>query len=179
MLDEEKDINFVSWAELGDIITGRPNLGQMVPVAVYRALQYSIRHVLSEEFDKEFANRILFKAGKLVGEKFCQDLLDVNLPLTEFFTQLQNVLVEQKMGILRIEKVDMEKMEFLLTIAEDLDCSGLPFKDSVVCNFDEGFLAGILKVYMGKNFDVKEIDCWGTGDRVCRFLVNNPNNFIN
>jgi hypothetical protein len=85
VLDEEKDINFVSWAELGDIITGRPNLGQMVPVAVYRALQYSIRHVLSEEFDKEFANRILFKAGKLVGEKFCQDLLDVFLPSCRMF----------------------------------------------------------------------------------------------
>lgn len=65
-------------------------------------------------------------------------------------------------------------MEFVLTVAEDLDCSGLPFVDQAVCTYDEGFITGILKVYTGKEFTVKEIDCWGTGDRVCRFLVNCP-----
>jgi hypothetical protein len=164
----------VSWDELGDIELGRPNIGQMVPVSVYRSLQYSMRHVLATEFDSEFADNILFKAGKLVGEKLCRELLDVNLNLSEFFSQLKEVLLEQKIGILRIEKVDLESMEFLLTVAEDLDCSGLPFVGREVCNYDEGFIAGIMKVYTGKEFSVKEIDCWGTGDRVCRFRVNQP-----
>ena len=161
----------VSWDELGDIELGRPNLGQMVPVSVYRLLQNSVRHVLATEFNIEFADTILYKAGKLVGEKFSRDLLDVTLDLPEFFSELKRALLEQKIGILRIEKVDIENMEFLLTVAEDLDCSGLPFVDMVVCNFDEGFIAGIMKVYTGKEFTVKEIDCWGTGDRVCRFLI--------
>ena len=34
-----------SWDELGDIKVGRPNLGDMVSVLNYRALQYSIWHV--------------------------------------------------------------------------------------------------------------------------------------
>lgn len=167
-----KNNDSVSWEELGNIETGRPNLGQMVSVSVYRLLQNSMRHVLATEFDNEFADTILYKAGKLVGEKFSRDFLNVTLDLPEFFSELKNVLLEQKIGILRIEKVDVANMEFLLTVAEDLDCSGLPFIDKAVCNYDEGFIAGIMQVYTGKEFTVKEIDCWGTGDRVCRFLIN-------
>ena len=169
----EKNEEF-SWDELGDIELGRPNLGQLVPVSVYRLLQYSVRQVLTTEFDRDFANTILHKSGKLVGQKFCKDLLDTSLDLSEFMSDLKRVLIEQKIGILRIEKVDLETMEFVLSVAEDLDCSGLPFIDEAVCNFDEGFIAGIMKVYTGKEFTVKEVDCWGTGDRVCRFLINHP-----
>jgi len=174
MFDASGNKELVSWDELGDIEAGRPNLGQLVPVSIYRLLQYSVRHVLSTKFDRDFADKILFKAGKLVGEKFCKDFLNADLELPEFLSELKKVLIEQKIGILRIEKMDLENMEFILTVAEDLDCSGLPFADTTVCNFDEGFIAGILKVYTGKDFNVKEVDCWGTGDRVCRFLANNP-----
>ena len=174
MFEIDENNGQVSWDELGDIELGRPNIGQMVPVSVYRSLQYSMRHVLATEFDSDFADNILFKAGKLVGEKLCHELLDVNKDIPEFFSELKGVLFEQKIGILRIEKVDLGRMEFLLTVAEDLDCSGLPFIGREVCNYDEGFIAGIMRVYTGKEFDVKEIDCWGTGDRVCRFRVNQP-----
>jgi predicted hydrocarbon binding protein len=57
-------------------------------------------------------------------------------------------------------------------VSEDLDCSGLPVYGETVCDFDEGFIAGIFHVYTGKEFIVKEIDCWSTGDRTCRFTVN-------
>jgi predicted hydrocarbon binding protein len=41
--------------------------------------------------------------------------------------------------------------------------------DEAICTFDEGLIAGILERQLGVPFHVKEIDCWGTGDRVCRF----------
>lgn len=164
----------VAWDELGDIGTGRPNLGEMVPVQYYRLLQYSIRHVLEIEHGKDFADRILYESGRLVGEKFCKEKMNTDSNLMDFFTELKKKLIEEKIGILRVEKADTDKMEFTLTVAEDLDCSGLPVVDKVVCNYDEGFIAGIMKVYTGKNFNVKEVDCWGIGDRVCRFNVNNP-----
>ncbi|MEG0016657.1 MAG: 4-vinyl reductase, partial [Gordonibacter sp.] len=41
--------------------------------------------------------------------------------------------------------------------------------NEVVCTYDEGFLAGILNVYSGKTYRVREIDCWANGARVCRF----------
>jgi predicted hydrocarbon binding protein len=76
-----------------------------------------------------------------------------------------------KIGILRVEKADLERMEFVLTVDEDLDCSGLPFEGETVCDYDEGFIAGVLDTYTGKKFDVKEIDCWASGGRTCRFAV--------
>jgi len=60
----------------------------------------------------------------------------------------------------------------VLTVEEDLDCSGLPVTGDQVCNYDEGFLSCVLKEYMGKDYLVKEVDCWASGVRVCRFEAN-------
>ena len=38
-----------------------------------------------------------------------------------------------------------------------------------VCNYDEGFVAGILSLYSGKPYRAVEVDCLASGDRVCRF----------
>lgn len=123
------------------------------------------------ELGVEKANDIIIKAGKLAGAQFCENVLNKELDFNEFISQLQRVLREQAIGILRIEEADLEKLRLTLTVAEDLDCSGLPFTDEVVCQYDEGFIAGILNAYTGKAFHVKEIDCWASGDRVCRFAV--------
>ena len=94
----------------------------------------------------------------------------------EFIRKTQELLAELKIGILRIEESDVENMKFRLTVAEDLDCSGLPMSDETICTYDEGFLAGLLGEYTGMDFDVKEVDCWCSGDRVCRFEVKPADN---
>jgi hypothetical protein len=60
---------------------------------------------------------------------------------------LQNTLVALHIGILRIEAADFENLRFTLTVSEDLDCSGLPLHGQTVCDYDEGFIAGILQTY--------------------------------
>jgi predicted hydrocarbon binding protein len=157
--------------EIGDIATGRPNLGQYVPVSVYRLMQYTLRATLTREYGRERAGEILYKAGKQAGEKFCDEYLDTSLDLTSFITELKNTLLDMKIGILRVEELDSERMTFVLTVAEDLDCAGLPITGETVCNYDEGFLAGVMKVYTGQDFRVKEVDCWASGDTVCRFHI--------
>ena len=89
----------------------------------------------------------------------------------DFVAELQDRLKELKIGILRVEQADLDAMNFTLTVAEDLDCSGIPVCDEQICTYDEGFINGLLGEYSGKNFDVKEVDCWASGDRVCRFDV--------
>ena len=169
MFKEERDHNRFSWDDLGDPESGRPNLGLSVSVPVYRLLQYTLRDVLIARYSVKTANKIFIEAGRLAGKELCKNLLNLKLGFDEFIAQLQQVLKELKIGILRIEKMDLDKMEIILTVAEDLDCSGLPVSDETVCEYDEGFIAGILEVYTGKRFYVKEIDCWASGDRVCRF----------
>jgi predicted hydrocarbon binding protein len=58
-------------------------------------------------------------------------------------------------------------------VAEDLDCSGIPVCSEEICTYDEGFISGIMLEFTGKRFNVKEIDCWCSGGRVCRFNVSN------
>lgn len=157
------------WADLGDINLGRPNLGNSTHVAVYRLMQYSLRSVLNNQLGGQAAAELFYNAGFLAGREFCGNMLDTSLDFSEFVAQLQNTLKELNIGILRIEKTDLEKLELTLVVTEDLDCSGLPITDETVCYYDEGFIAGILNVYTGKTFQVKEIDCWSKGDRVCRF----------
>lgn len=159
------------WKDLGDIGEGRPNMGSVTDVGVYRLMQYTLKDVLTERYGATTADELMVAAGKLAGTEFCKNLLNTELDFGPFIAELQAKLKELCIGVLRIEKADMEKMEFTLTVSEDLDCSGLPVTGEVVCAYDEGFIAGILDSYTGMTFDVKEVDCWATGDRTCRFVA--------
>ena len=169
MFKEEREELKFNWSMIGNIGEGRPNLGSSMDVSVYRLMQFTLRDVLIKEFDTESADRIFFQAGQHAGREFCKELMTKNNDFNEFVVELQELLKKLKIGILRIEKADLEKMAFTLTVAEDLDCSGLPASGETICTYDEGFLSGLLSEYTGKKFRAKEVDCWCSGDRVCRF----------
>jgi predicted hydrocarbon binding protein len=157
------------WKNLGDIASGRPNLGVTTHVAVYRLMQYTMRDVLATRYGPETASEILREAGKLAGTEFCKNSINTNLDFNGFIADLQVQLRNLNVGILRVEKADLENLEVVMTVSEDLDCSGLPVFDETVCEYDEGFIAGVLQVYTGREFHVREVDCWASGERTCRF----------
>jgi predicted hydrocarbon binding protein len=132
-------------------------------------MQYTLRDVIATRFGVGTASELFIEAGRLAGTEFCRNLLDTSLDFNGFIAVLQEKLRELSVGILRIEKADLATLEIVLTVCEDLDCSGLPVADETVCEYDEGFIAGILQCYTGKEFMVKEVDCWATGERTCRF----------
>lgn len=171
MFKEEREDSMFDWGMLGDIREGRPNLGSMMDVAVYRLMQFTLRDVLIKNFDTQTADRMLFEAGELAGRELFKAMVTKGLGFDEFIKEIQEILEKLKIGILRVEKADTVKMTFTLTVAEDLDCSGLPVCDETICTYDEGFIGGLLLEYTGSRFDVKEVDCWCSGDRVCRFDV--------
>jgi uncharacterized protein len=166
-----QDNNF-NFSRIGDIGLGRPNLGPLTSVAVYRLMQYTMREVLERNFGLEQTRKIFVEAGRLAGNGFCKEFLDISLPLNQFVSQLHDQLIAQTIGVLRVEQADTEKLKFMVTVSEDLDCSGLPITGSTVCDYDEGFIEGIFNLYTGLEFSVKEIDCWSTGERTCRFTIN-------
>jgi len=157
------------WQRLGDIAEGRKTLGENMPVLAYRLFQYAIKDVLEADYSPDKAKEIFKKAGHAAGIEFAENNLHLEGDFDYFIVNLTEILKDLKMGYLHIEKSDMETMHFVLTVSEDLDCSGLPVTDDTVCDYDEGFLSGILEKYTGHPFDVKEIDCWASGDRTCRF----------
>jgi len=161
-----------SWTLLGDINAGRPNLGHSTRLEVYRLMQFTFRDILEQEFGADKTDEIFYKAGLLAGKEFFTHTLGKPADLNEFVGRLQQILVEMSIGILRIEQSDPEKGSFVMTVSEDLDCSGLPETGFGICTYDEGFIAGLMESFTGVPFDVREIDCWCTGDRTCRFAVN-------
>ena len=160
-----------NWSSLGDIALGRQTLGPELPVIVYRLLQYTLKSVLDRDFGREQACTILRRAGYLAGIAFAENVLDLTGDFDYFIAHLTDKLRELKIGFLYIEKADTDAMTFTLTVSEDLDCSGLPVTDETVCDYDEGFISGILETYTGRPFDVREVDCWASGDRTCRFCA--------
>ncbi|MBI4792638.1 MAG: 4-vinyl reductase [Deltaproteobacteria bacterium] len=160
-----------SWDLLGDIQKGRPNLGNHTRLEVYRLMQFAFRDVIERHVGTEKTDQIFYESGAMAGKELFANMLTPTHDLNDFVRQLQQVLKELAIGILRIEQADMEKGELVLTISEDLDCSGLPELDYEICTYDEGFISSLLESFSGIAFDVREIDCWCTGDRTCRFTA--------
>ena len=147
----------------------RGNLGDELPVLVYRMLEYALKDTLVEKYGREEQIELFRNAGRRAGDFFAKRMLNLNQPLDSFVSELQAKMQELKIGVLRIEEVNEETGRIVLTVSEDADCSGLPVLGETVCNYDEGFIAGILTAYSGKKYTAVEVDCWATGDRVCRF----------
>jgi len=158
-----------SWELLGNLNLGRPNLGNHTRVEVYRLMQFCMRDVIERTVGTAEADRIFFEGGRLAGAQLYEHALKDVHTLNEFIDGLQRLLQEFGIGILRIEEVSPLADRIILTVSEDLDCSGLPDLNYEICTYDEGFLAGLLEGFTGKIYQVKEIDCWCTGDRTCRF----------
>lgn len=158
-----------SWDLIGDISEGRPNLGNTTRIENYRLMQYTFRDIIETVVGSNKTDEIFYRAGKLAGKEFYNHHIILVKDINDLVRQLQLLFQEFGIGILRIEEINMNIGELILTVSEDLDCSGMPEIGDEVCIYDEGFISGILESYVGRPFKVKEIDCWCTGDRTCRF----------
>lgn len=159
------------WDLLGDIRLGRPNLGSATRLEVYRLMQFCFRDILEQRYGSDEADRIFYDSGYLAGRQFYENLIGPQDDINAMVAKLQELVKEMGIGILRIEEVDLEQGRLVLTVSEDLDCSGLPESGDQLCTYDEGFIAAILESFSGFPFEVKEVDCWCTGDRTCRFTA--------
>lgn len=161
-----------SWATIGtDLALSRPSLGGSTRIEVYRLFQFTLRDVIEQDYGTAVADDMFRRAGALAGkafyDQFCNTAHDVN----SLVKLIQELFKDMGIGIFRVESFDPDTLEAMITVDEDLDCSGLPDIDDQICVYDEGFIAGIMQGFTGKSFDVHEVDCWCTGARTCRFSV--------
>ncbi len=160
-----------SWELLGDIHQGRPNLGSKIDLDIYRLLMFTLRDTVERSCGTEETDRIFMEAGKIAGAEFYKHFIHPVNSVEKFFSKTQETLREKNMGILRVEEADFDGGRVVLTMDEDVECSGLPELDFEVCVFDEGFVAALVESFAGEKWTAKELDSWCTGARTCRFLV--------
>ncbi len=159
------------WGLLGNMDLGRPHLGDSVGLDMYRLMQFTLRDVLEEKLGADETDKLFYNAGKLAGKEFFTQYIQPVNNLEEFVSKTQQVLKQKKIGILRVEEALLDQGRVMLTIDEDLDCSGLPELEYETCIYDEGFISGLFENFTKTNWTAKEVDCWCTGARTCRFLV--------
>ena len=100
-MGDRSPISFEEYLQFNE--NGRGNLGDMLPVTVYRMLEYSIKEELVNNFGKEKQIEIFRKAGRKSGEYFAKNMMNLDQPLDSFLSELQRKLEEFKIGVLRIE----------------------------------------------------------------------------
>lgn len=161
-----------SWDLIGDMSLGRPNLGPTTRVEIYRLMQFAFRDILERHLGTRQTDEMFYEAGYLAGVELYKAFLSHCTGIPELIRELQQLLKDMMVGILRVEQADIENGIFIFSISEDLDCSGLPELDYEICIYDEGLIAGLLESFTQKKFKVKEIDCWTTGSRTCRFRAD-------
>lgn len=168
---KDQDTKFIFNTDMFDgIENGRRNLGSTMPVVVYRLLEYTMREALTTRFGEEICTALFRDAGRIAGKVFYELYLADAKKVDDLFCKWQSVFSHMKMGIVRVESLQ-EDGTAVVTVSEDLDCSGLPVMGETVCHYDEGFIEGIMNSFSGKHYEATEIDCWATGDRVCRFAI--------
>lgn len=166
IFDDNKDIKLMDYI-ITNTKDSREHMGDTVPVLIYRLFQFSIKDTLNENFGKEKADEIFRKAGYQAASFICDNLVDCSLDEKSFLKVIQTTFESLKIGVMRVESFSDDEIVF--TVAEDIDCSGLPVLGQTICVYDEGLIEGVLEKYYNKKYFVREIDCWATGGRVCRF----------
>jgi len=115
-------------------------------------------------------NDICFRqAGFLAGIEYARASLDLTVNFMTFVINMQKALLNMKVRCQRIEAFIPGTGGIVFTIEHE------PERTSNITNenaylYDEGFIAGILQTYTGDEYDVREVDRWTDGDRVCRFI---------
>ena len=98
--------NVFSWEGLGNIKEGRGDMGEEMPVLVYRLMQFTMLDVLTRTFGQDQANEYFRDAGFLAGTEFAKNVLDLKTDFSTFLANLQKALQSLKVGILRMEAFD-------------------------------------------------------------------------
>jgi predicted hydrocarbon binding protein len=170
MGQSERKYQFVWEDTVGaDMQVARPALGPTTRVEVYRLFQFTLRDILEQHYGTEQADALFREAGVLAGHAFFDKFLNDAKDISSLANKVQESFKALGIGIFRVETADTNASHFVFTVDEDLDCSGLPDTSDVICVYDEGFIQGVLESFSGKGFNVREIDCWCTGSRTCRF----------
>jgi predicted hydrocarbon binding protein len=170
MAEDKRKYKF-SWEDTvgADMQIARPSLGPNTRIETYRLFQFTLRDILEQKYGTEATDTIFREAGVLAGKSFFDKFLSDASDVASLANKIQESFNRFGIGIFRVEDAAADGRHFIFTVDEDLDCSGLPDTSDVICVYDEGFIQGILESFSGKGFDVREIDCWCTGSRTCRF----------
>lgn len=165
----EKKITF-EMKSVGDVAV-RKELGPTTSVEMFRIVRTCLVDTIGIFMGEEVGNDAIYGSGKVAGHEIYQNFLKDVKELNELVTKVTDLLKALKVGLLRVDKADVEKGELLITVDECASCAGVPDIGKPICHFEGGIIAGILEEFTGKEVEAKEIKCWAMGSGTCQFEV--------
>ncbi|MCF2139092.1 MAG: 4-vinyl reductase [Candidatus Lokiarchaeota archaeon] len=113
------------------------------------------------------AEEIHYIVGKQLGDKF-EGL---------FFSEEEEALLEEisrfwkRNGFGIIDELRFEPSRIIFNVYECFECSHLPNLGRPVCKLDEGFFTTLFEKKFGKEYEIKELECFATGNDHCQFQI--------
>lgn len=133
----------------------RPNLGEFVPLELFRILRIiGMRDLLGES-----SGPALYMTGKYVASVL--DAKDEN--------DIVEVLKNLKIGIPEITKVDED--HYIVKLYECITCSGFQVTGEMFCDFESGIIAGLFEKITKKKARSTQTKSWSVGYTYCEFDV--------
>ncbi|HEY3276765.1 MAG TPA: DUF2507 domain-containing protein [Syntrophorhabdaceae bacterium] len=133
----------------------RPELGQDIPLLLYRALRITgMRHILGES-----SGTTLYMMGKQIGAMF--EAADVE--------EFKNQVITLKVGIPELEVVDEDHV--VVKLRECITCAGFTYTGEMFCDMESGIIAGLLEKVYKRKAKSTQTKSWSSGYNYCEFEV--------
>jgi predicted hydrocarbon binding protein len=112
--------------------------------------------------------REIKEMGRLLGRSVISEFVEAK-DFKGVMHEIKDLLEVTKFG--RIEVLSLKEDSAVFNVYECADCGGLPDVGRPLCAFDEGLIEGILAERTECEYEVREVDCFGTGEKYCEFEV--------
>lgn len=156
---------------VGDAASGRPTLGPMVPVAMFRALRLlGLMEGLNALIGD--ASTLVYSAGKEVGKAVGSQIAEAARGELGTFVELTvKKFADLGVGRVSLAAARPEDGYLLVDVAECITCAGIEPIGKRICHFEAGMIAAVIEAFTRKANTVIETKCNGTGDGICQFEV--------
>lgn len=145
----------------------RPQLGEEVPLLVFRAFRVFTGIYLEEIVGDKGASTLIQKAGRELGKEVGSMLKDEKLEA--YLGKVVDFVKDAKIGLL--VPVELTQERLVVALDECITCSGMPDIGKRICHFEAGFVAGIVESHVKRRVRTYESKCNASGDHICEVVV--------
>lgn len=134
----------------------RPSLGNTVPVHIYRTVRL---FALREALGADVSSAVLKICGRSAAAR-------LGISTVPELVQTMN-----QFCLCRAEIESESSRKVVITAEECATCAGVPPIGEPLCHFESGLIEGALSGALAQQVQVTETECWGLGDRICRWVA--------
>lgn len=147
--------------------SNRPVLGNDIPLLVFRVFRHFSAGYMEEVLGRG-AGVVFQNAGRELGREAGKMLYKENA--TEYLTDVVQFVRDSKIGILK--PVEFTDGRLIVDLDECITCAGMTPIGKRICQFEVGFVAGIVETLTKQRPKAHESLCNMNSERCCQVTVD-------